>query len=59
MTSNDEVKGFQKGSVITGSSNFTESGLQGNIEFNVELKDDSDYDFALDRFNELWEEGWM
>ena len=27
-----------KGRVITGSSNFTRSGLMGNLEFNVELK---------------------
>ena len=46
-----------KGRVITGSSNFTESGLRGNIEFNVELKSRSDYDFALGRFEELWENG--
>jgi len=43
------------GRIITGSSNFTESGLQENIEFNVELKNKSDYDFALKKFNELWE----
>lgn len=46
-----------KGRVITGSSNFTESGLRGNIEFNVELKNPSDYDYALERFEELWEKG--
>ena len=27
-----------------------------NLEFNVELKDRSDYEFALQRFNALWEE---
>ena len=43
-----------KGRVITGSSNFTQAGLQHNLEFNVELKNRSDYDFALDKFNELW-----
>jgi superfamily II DNA/RNA helicase len=43
-----------KGRVITGSSNLTESGLQYNLEFNVELKNPSDYDFALAKFNELW-----
>ena len=43
-----------KGRVITGSSNFTEAGLQDNLEFNVELKNRSDYDFALAKFNELW-----
>ena len=43
-----------KGRVITGSSNFTETGLQENLEFNVELKNRADYDFALQKFNELW-----
>ncbi|MBI4660211.1 MAG: helicase [Verrucomicrobia bacterium] len=43
-----------KGRVITGSSNFTEAGLQDNLEFNVELKNRSDYEFALQKFNELW-----
>jgi len=42
------------GRVITGSSNFTEAGLIDNLEFNVELKDRADYDFALKKFNELW-----
>ena len=31
------------GRVITGSSNFTRSGLVDNLEFNVELKNRSDY----------------
>ncbi|MEA1984268.1 MAG: phospholipase D-like domain-containing protein, partial [Euryarchaeota archaeon] len=43
------------GRVITGSSNFTQSGLVNNLEFNVELKNSSDHKFALDKFNELWE----
>lgn len=43
-----------KGRVITGSSNLTEAGLQDNLEFNVELKNRSDYEFALQKFNELW-----
>ncbi len=43
------------GRVITGSSNFTKSGLRENIEFNVELKNWSDYEFSLQKFNELWE----
>jgi len=42
------------GSVITGSSNFSESGLVNNLEFNVELKDYADVKFALDRFETLW-----
>lgn len=43
------------GSVITGSSNFSEAGLQNNLEFNVELKDSRDVEFALEKFEELWE----
>jgi superfamily II DNA/RNA helicase len=42
------------GRVITGSSNLTQSGLQDNIEFNVELKNRSDYEFARRKFEELW-----
>ncbi len=42
------------GRVITGSSNFTYGGLLNNLEFNVELKNKSDYDFALKKFEELW-----
>ncbi|MFO8163160.1 MAG: phospholipase D-like domain-containing protein [Desulfatiglandales bacterium] len=43
------------GRVITGSSNFTQSGLVDNLEFNVELQRPEDYNFALKKFNELWE----
>ena len=39
-----------KGRVITGSSNFTQLGLEDNFEFNVELKNSSDYKFAKQRF---------
>ncbi|MDI6800381.1 MAG: helicase, partial [Actinomycetota bacterium] len=46
-----------KGRVITGSSNFTASGLIDNLEFNVELKTRADYDFAQQKFNELWRDG--
>ncbi len=42
------------GRVITGSSNFTQSGLIDNLEFNVELKNRSDYEFARIKFEELW-----
>ncbi len=45
------------GSVITGSSNFSEAGLLNNMEFNVELKDYPDVKFALDKFEELWAKG--
>ncbi|HPO79302.1 MAG TPA: helicase-related protein [Candidatus Hydrothermia bacterium] len=44
-----------EGRVITGSSNFTQSGLVDNLEFNVELKNRSDYEFAKQKFEELWE----
>lgn len=42
------------GRVITGSSNFTQAGLVDNLEFNVELKNRSDYEFAKSKFEELW-----
>jgi HKD family nuclease len=42
--------------VITGSSNFSYSGLIGQYEFNVELKDDPDVQFALEKFEQLWVE---
>jgi len=42
------------GRVITGSSNFTHSGLVDNLEFNVELKNRADYEFARQKFEELW-----
>lgn len=45
------------GRVITGSSNFSLNGLLAQREFNVELKDRSDVDFALQKFEELWQEG--
>ena len=44
------------GRVITGSSNFSVSGLVDNLEFNVELKNKPDVEFALGKFEELWEE---
>lgn len=43
------------GSVVTGSSNFTENGLNTQYEFNVELRDDDDVEYALEKFEELWE----
>jgi hypothetical protein len=43
-----------RGRVITGSSNFSQSGFVDQLEFNVELKTAADYHFALDKFNELW-----
>lgn len=44
------------GRVITGSSNFTESGLIDNLEFNTELKNRADYEFAKAKFEELWKD---
>ena len=55
MRKNPEKDPEHYGSVITGSSNFSLAGLVNNLEFNVELKDGRDVDFALNKFNELWE----
>ncbi|MCD4672194.1 MAG: hypothetical protein K8R77_05990, partial [Anaerolineaceae bacterium] len=44
------------GRVITGSSNFSYSGLVSQYEFNVELKDEPDVQFALKMFQQLWDE---
>ncbi len=55
MTFNEDDRDI--GRVITGSSNFTQNGLVENLEFNVELKNPSDYKFAKDKFEELWEKG--
>lgn len=55
MRKNPEKVPDMFGSVITGSSNFSEAGLLNNMEFNVELKDAPDVQFALDKFKELWE----
>lgn len=52
MTFHDKDR--DKGRVITGSSNFTQAGLQDNLEFNVELKQRADYEFSIAKFNELW-----
>ena len=48
---------YDFGRVITGSSNFSRSGLIANREFNVELKNKADVVFALDQFENLWLEG--
>lgn len=42
------------GFVITGSSNFSHSGLVANREFNVELRQRRDVEFAQEQFDELW-----
>ena len=53
MTFDEEDR--DAGRVITGSSNFTQSGLVDNLEFNVELKNRADYEFARTKFEVLWE----
>ncbi|MGL5278455.1 MAG: helicase-related protein [Cetobacterium sp.] len=53
----DLEKSEDFGKVVTGSSNFSYSGLKGNLEFNVELKDRRDVEYALEKFEELWKEG--
>lgn len=44
------------GSVITGSSNLSISGIEKNFEFNVELRDYDDVAFAKVTFENLWNE---
>jgi len=43
------------GTVVTGSSNFSYSGLAGRHEINVMFKDNRDFQEAKDLFNKLWE----
>jgi len=52
----DTAKSEDYGRVITGSSNFSYSGLHENLEFNVELKDSRDVKYALERFEALWKD---
>lgn len=44
------------GFVITGSSNFSQSGLVANREFNVQLKNSQDVKYAEQQFEELWKQ---
>lgn len=44
-----------KGYLITGSSNLTRSGLHGQQEFNVEIKDYG-YEDAVEYFEEIWKD---
>lgn len=53
MTFDDEDR--DEGRVITGSSNLTQPGLERNLEFNVELQRPEDYEYASEKFEELWE----
>ena len=54
MTPEHPVPDVNHGYVITGSSNLSHSGLEGNLEFNVLLAEPEEHDYALHRFNELW-----
>ena len=47
--------GETPGEVITGSSNLTYSGMQGNSEINVRLHDQPDHEAAKKIFEDLWE----
>ena len=44
------------GCVITGSSNFSASGLKENQEFNVELRGPGDLKYAVEHYNALWDD---
>lgn len=56
----EDFNPYSTGTVITGSSNFTDNGLgtseQSNYEFNVELRRYDDIKFASDEFELLWNE---
>ena len=56
MTPEHPVPDVNHGYVITGSSNLSHSGLEGNLEFNVLLAEPEEHDYALFRFNELWDQ---
>lgn len=54
----DEIteNGADPGTVITGSSNLTYSGLRSNNEINVRFKNKPEYDDAEEIFNRLWQD---
>lgn len=56
LTPEHPVESVNHGYVITGSSNLSHSGLEGNLEFNVLLGEPEEHDYALHRFNELWKD---
>ena len=58
FTYKDELTedGEQPGTVITGSSNLTYSGLRANNEINVRFHAKPEYDDAEEIFNNLWED---
>src|SRR5699024_1046105 len=54
MNEEERNKHEFNGYLITGSSNLTRSGLKGQQEFNVEIKDYG-YEDAVKYFDDLWE----
>jgi len=48
--------GIVNGAVITGSSNLTKNGLVNNLEINVVLTDNNDFESAKEIFEELWKD---
>ena len=54
MNEEERSKHNFEGYLITGSSNLTRNGLQGQQEFNVEIKDYG-YEEAVKYFEELWD----
>ncbi|MBT3385982.1 MAG: helicase [Prolixibacteraceae bacterium] len=48
--------GEDLGTVVTGSSNLTRSGLRGQFELNVVLKDNSDFEKGKEIFDTLWKQ---
>jgi len=54
FTEESSHHGEEVGRVITGSSNLTRSGLRGQFELNVVLKENSDYQKGKDIFDTLW-----
>ena len=52
----DNVCGTFPGTMITGSSNLSVSGLKNRLELNVILRDKSDYEEGKLVFDELWED---
>ena len=56
LTPEHPLESVNHGYVITGSSNLSHSGLEGNLEFNVLLGEPEEHDYALHRFNELWQD---
>ena len=51
--------GLTPGTVITGSSNLTYSGLRDNNEINVRFHAKPEYDNAMEIFNALWDDAYV